>query len=287
MEVGAESTVFQLKEKISKDYRGNPTLTDQRILHQGRLLRDSFKIKDAQLSVHHAIVLHLMIRGDSYRCDNAARGSKPALENLGINPFVPLMTNQATHFPHPYLGQIGPTQPIIQYTNPLATTVAYSASMHPDPNQFQNSIPEQNGPVPQPDGQVDEKKVQLEPERTWVQRYVNIKLAAKLMVLIILFGQDGNRTRLLVLCAVAVITYFYQVGFLSYIFGAPNRGRVVEGNGVPDIPQAAEQDQNVQNGGGVADNPIVRRETSTIMYIERFIVGFFASLIPSWTPTTI
>jgi len=116
-----------------------------------------------------------------------------------------------------------------------------------------------------------------------IRRFINLKLAAKLLILIFLFGQDGDSTRLFMLCFAAMITYIHQMGFFwNAAGGAANQenGALQAGGG----GAGAQFEQNQQPATSRPEENQPPASPTMITYVERFIVGFFASLIPSWRP---
>lgn len=111
-------------------------------------------------------------------------------------------------------------------------------------------------------------------QRSWVSLF-DFKLMLKLAILVAFFAQDGDRKRLTMLCAAAVFTYMYQVGILGFLFRGPAPGAGRVNRGVAAAPRRAPL---------VPPRVDEPRQLTILICIERFIVGFFASLLPSWTP---
>mmetsp|Transcript_29234 Transcript_29234/g.56943 ORF Transcript_29234/g.56943 Transcript_29234/m.56943 type:complete len:299 (-) Transcript_29234:112-1008(-) len=278
VKVGTDACVFDVKEKISREYEPKPCLEEQRILHNGRLLQDDFKLANLCISGENLVVFHLIIKGERFKSPSFDFMRPPPAQSMAFHPgaFVPAYRVPAMPYQQFY-PLYNPSMELGGIVKPMSNS-SFIAS-HIEEKSEREEVPRSQASESK-NSPEEEKGTRTRP--SCIRRFVNVKLAAKLLILILLFGQDGDSTRLFMLCFAAVITYIHQMGFLWNAVGAAaNRGNVPFDGGVVGAP--AEQHQQ-QAAARPAENQPPASPTM-ITYVERFIVGFFASLIPSWRPT--
>ena len=168
------------------------------------------------------------------------------------------------------------------------------------------------------------------PLRHRLARYFDLRLLLKFIVLFILFSQDGDWQRTILLGVAAVLAYLYQVGafgrgppanppingldedeMMMQEFQQAHGGGGFGGNQIQPPPrqqQPPQQQQRQQQqevaaadpaNGGVGVGVALNGEPAPafpvgpppaegfIPNVEKFIVGFFASLVPTWRPTPV
>eukprot|EP00455_Lapot_gusevi_P048565 TRINITY_DN672_c0_g3_i2.p1 TRINITY_DN672_c0_g3~~TRINITY_DN672_c0_g3_i2.p1 ORF type:complete len:165 (-),score=25.78 TRINITY_DN672_c0_g3_i2:37-480(-) len=105
--------------------------------------------------------------------------------------------------------------------------------------------------------------------------YINLRLIAHLVLVVFLFSQEGEPTRTVVLAIMAAFYYLYQVGLLG-----GNQARPAGlGDDDEDVDPAVVEEFNRRQEA--AARPI---EGGLLKNMERFVVGLFCSLFPSWQP---
>lgn len=147
------------------------------------------------------------------------------------------------------------------------------------------------------------------------RRYVDIRLLLKFLLLYVLFSQDGDWERSVILAIASIAAYLYQIGAfrrggppenphleeeeeeLAEIAAAEQQHAHAVNN---QMPQRNNNDRNphAQAGGDLGPVGVVGVDVgvggaggadflpqSLVVNIEKFIVGFFASLVPTWRPT--
>mmetsp|Transcript_319 Transcript_319/g.844 ORF Transcript_319/g.844 Transcript_319/m.844 type:complete len:280 (-) Transcript_319:263-1102(-) len=253
-------TVLQLKEKLRQDYDSHPPVKKQRIVHNGRLLSDSVRLEE--ITNGPALVLHLVVKG--LTLDSIVTPSYSGTPFPVYTQYIPqfsVTSNGHGVKKHKLVKKVKLED--MQSREPAETAKRAPHRSAASPRESKTDVAQQL------DAKSGERP-QAQPNR-----YINLKLAAKLLVLIFLFGQDGDSTRLFMLCFAAVITYIHQMGFLWNAIP-----RQFAPNGIPEARQPAPMEAVDTRRGRTG----TARPLSAVSYVERFIVGFFASLIPSWRP---
>ena len=148
-------------------------------------------------------------------------------------------------------------------------------------------------------------------------RYLDLRLLLKFAVLVVLVSQDGDWQRTMVFVVVSIVAYLYQIG--AFRRGGPPAPAAAAGaNGVvgaggnrerfddeddevgdfqgergfggqqmpPREADMAAQQQQAQAGGAAAV-VVAAAPQGLVVNVEKFIVGFFASLVPTWQPTAV
>lgn len=263
---------------LSHECKSRPVIHDQQIVHYGRLLKDDSRLGSIPLEGFQPLVLHLIVKGDTLRgIPNSSHYNSPGYANSHIAPVIslPSMVQAIPVFPTCAAPTIS-SNPFHQIST-TTVNLGPSANLNPSPEN-ENQHHHHHHHINRAHNEDQQPVEQPPPARrpVWFASFINLKLVAKLLVLIFLFGQDGDSTRLIMLSVAAVITYLYHIGFFWYILGISrnpqNRGNPINAN----IPQ-----NNDDVGGANTNQP---QNLSYIACVERFIVGFFASLIPSWRP---
>jgi Ubiquitin family len=117
----------------------------------------------------------------------------------------------------------------------------------------------------------------------WVRQYVfqfelNWSLISKLILLVVLLGQEGSSQRLYVLGGSAVLIYLWQTGRLGVIRRLAN---IV-------LPDPAQLFELVLPARAPSDNEQrelrVNRTAIAFSHVYSFLYGFVCSLLPSWEP---
>eukprot|EP00954_Amorphochlora_amoebiformis_P027734 1387450-Amorphochlora_amoeboformis.AAC.1 len=157
LQIDRRSSVLDLKKKLSKDSPNHPTLESQRLVLHGLLLPDSFLLRKAQFHDQQPILLHLFLK------------QVPGVSKSTLGP--PVSTSFGGYTSTPSFMAV-----------PLSHV--HAVGMHQAPNPMPPQPVAED--IPEPERIVP---VVVEERRFWMQRYINIKLAAKLLILIFLFGQ--------------------------------------------------------------------------------------------------
>jgi Ubiquitin family len=117
----------------------------------------------------------------------------------------------------------------------------------------------------------------------WVRQYVfqfelNWSLISKLILLVVLLGQEGSSQRLYALGSSAVLIYLWQTGRLGVIRRLAN---IV-------LPDPAHLFELVVPARAPADSeqrePRINRTVIAFSHVYSFLYGFVCSLLPSWEP---
>jgi hypothetical protein len=148
-------------------------------------------------------------------------------------------------------------------------------------------------------------------------RYLDLRLLLKFAVLVVLVSQDGDWQRTMVFVVASIVAYLYQIGAFrregpqaqaaaAGANGAAGAGgnrerfddedddlgdfqgqRGFGGQQVPprEADMAAQQQQ--AQAGGAAAVVVAPAPQGLVVNVEKFIVGFFASLVPTWQPTAV
>lgn len=117
----------------------------------------------------------------------------------------------------------------------------------------------------------------------WGQ-YLDVKLAVRLFMAVLILGQDSSPEKFQVLVASALLIYFYLTGLLTQMFNALR----------PYVARSTPRQQQAPNN---QPTPPPAATTHTRGYapitadgglgkdIQYFVSGFFLSLLPTWSPT--
>jgi hypothetical protein len=138
--------------------------------------------------------------------------------------------------------------------------------------------------------------------RPWVRQYVfqfelNWSLISKLILLVILLGQEASSQRVYVLSSAAVVIYLWQTGRLHrlrHLAGTllPTPTRLFDVVAPPVVRAPADADgegHGPPSPETSASQQVERRAASRVAvmlsYTYSFCYGFICSLLPSWEPT--
>jgi hypothetical protein len=117
----------------------------------------------------------------------------------------------------------------------------------------------------------------------WVRQYVfqfelNWSLISKLILLVVLLGQEGSSQRLYVLGGSAVLIYLWQTGRLGVM-------RRFANNILPNPTQMFELIvPAMARSEGPQQERLISRTAVALSHVYSFIYGFLCSLLPSWEP---
>jgi hypothetical protein len=140
-------------------------------------------------------------------------------------------------------------------------------------------------------GRNDAEADNIEPARNvgFIRGILRIQLLIKLAVFVSLFAQDGNRMRLWALIVFAVLVYLYQVLWNDPVRADRDHAR---DEGADDGDEEMWEQLRAAEAAEAADarrNADVAQQQPAgfVKNVERFVVGLFASLIPSWQPVPV
>jgi hypothetical protein len=105
-------------------------------------------------------------------------------------------------------------------------------------------------------------------------KYFRVRVMLKLVVLVVMMGYDQDPRQLTIMCGLAVLIYIWQVRIIHDIFSCC--GFAFGGDANVNAQPAQQQQQQPRI--------VIVHEDSVIKNLERFVVGFFASLAPEWHP---
>jgi len=284
-----DHTVAQIKEEISRTYKGKPPFEAVELLCAGKVLKNTDIIKSI-CGKTDEISLTLILTGG--RKEAKAYGMQMTLDGLrnrerkcDSDPIGEAINRQMT-----FLAQDGITKFLGELAKKGAITAATITKKgsspygfrcpHHDPGRvrfiaaaYQPQIqhvngappmhvpgpnaPQVNVPVPaQQEGAANEQ--QRPALFGWADAF-NISLLFRLCLVVALFlGSRPSVTRCVIIIGSAFLFYLYQVGALNFILPS------LEAN--PPVEEAMA--------------PLTKRELC-----ERFVIGFFASLNPAWAHT--
>lgn len=118
---------------------------------------------------------------------------------------------------------------------------------------------------------------------------LDIKLALKMVLVVLLLGQDGNPVRLLVLSALAFAAFLYQTGILGAValMLFPHRQRAGQpfepGRQADGISGASSEIPPRQRLRGLHEGGIAPGG-GIVMDLNYLFLGFLCSLMPTWQP---
>eukprot|EP00466_Bigelowiella_natans_P012300 jgi/Bigna1/86020/estExt_fgenesh1_pg.C_70274 len=212
LEVKKDMTVLGLKEMLSHECKSRPVIHDQQIVHYGRLLKDDSHLGSIPLEGFQPLVLHLIVKGDTLRgILNSSHYNSPGYANSHIAPVIslPSMVQAIPVFPTCAAPTIS-SNPFHQIST-TAVNLGPSANLNPSPEN-ENQHHHHHHHINRVHDEDQQPVEQPPPARrpVWFASFINLKLVGKLLVLIFLFGQDGDSTRLIMLSVAAVITYLYS-----------------------------------------------------------------------------
>jgi len=256
LEMPGKCTVLELKEVLSRECDSHPGIENQYIVLNGRLLRDDLCLQKFANQGNVPVIIHLIVKGDEFRAESIR--SFP----IYSAPYFSSSSQGSLSGPtlYPYMGfSMAPVQ------SPYAPSDPFNAVRCTGAVELENN---DVATREQPDSNAERKEaaaVEPQPQRGWLQRYVNFQLAGKLLVLIFLFGQDGDSRRLFMLCFAAIITYIHHMGILYRALGFRRGGNAARDRNVGD----AIDDQNpVPNRN--RSQEIQLQSLSYLTCIERF-----------------
>ena len=171
------------------------------------------------------------------------------------------------------------------------------------PHQMPPPPQQQQMPPPQPQPQHQQQRPPMV-ARVRVIR-IDVKLLLKLALIIFLFNQDGNSTRLTLMIGCAVVYYLYQMGAFGGWINVNINGNNVNGNnnnngGVGGNRNVGGNENNNLDAGVAAaieeiernnmnnqrleflSNFLLRQPPGIRRELQTFLIGFFGSLLPSW-----
>jgi hypothetical protein len=103
---------------------------------------------------------------------------------------------------------------------------------------------------------VEDAAIDAPPAPAGIMRYFRFTLMLRFIFFVTVFGRGGDSWKFGIISFLALVTYLYQVGVFTW------------------RRQAGQQ----------PTRQVLRRGFGPVMYLEKFIVGFFASLVPNWQP---
>jgi Ubiquitin family len=139
--------------------------------------------------------------------------------------------------------------------------------------------------------------------RPWARQYVfqielNWALISKLILLVVLLGQEASSQRVSVLFGAAVVIYLWQTGrvgllhrLAARLLPTPTQLFAIVAPPVTPASPAEDAGQGVTDNSVSSANPrehverrVISRIAVLLSYAYSFLYGFVCSLLPSWEP---
>ncbi len=141
---------------------------------------------------------------------------------------------------------------------------------------------------PHPNRLADEKvgdaKAQVPPVGFFqgLARYIQPEIMVKFVVMVLIFGQGSKITDLWAIVSIALVAYLHEVGLIADLFAPVIRRVGAWIRGREHVPAAVAPAAGPEPGHGAPAGPPAR--LGRLELLERFLVGFIASLLPWWEP---
>lgn len=119
-----------------------------------------------------------------------------------------------------------------------------------------------------------------------LEAYVDIKLAVRLILMVVIIGQDSQPEKFRAMVGAALLCYCYMTGLLMRMFNAL-RPYVTRSTPPPQQQQQAPNQPNAPPAAATHTRGYapIAADGGFGTDVQYFVSGFFLSLLPTWSPT--